>query len=112
MWRLSVRGDIHHLPSPRGATGHEQTGNRYAVILQSDDLELSTVIVAPTSTSARPASFRPTVTIRGKRTTVLVEQLAAADRSRLGHLVGRLHPDEMHDVNDCVRRVLVVDLPW
>lgn len=40
-----MRGDIHELPSPRGARGHEQPGRRHAVIVQSDDLPLSIVPV-------------------------------------------------------------------
>jgi len=51
------------LRSPRGAQGHEQSGVRYAVVVQSDLLPLSTWLVAPTSTSARGATFRPEVSI-------------------------------------------------
>ncbi|TDE09129.1 hypothetical protein E1269_15565 [Jiangella asiatica] len=49
----------------RGSRGHER-GKRYAVVVQSDLLPLSTWLVAPTSTSARPTSFRPEVEISGK----------------------------------------------
>ena len=42
--------------------GHEQQGVRYGVIVQTDALMvLSTVLVAPTSTSSRAASFRPEI---------------------------------------------------
>ena len=46
------RGDIYEIRLPRGGgSGHEKTGRRYAVIVQVDELlELSTVLVAPTST--------------------------------------------------------------
>ena len=53
-----VRGDVHELPAPRGARGHEQTGRRYGVMVESDDLPLSTVLVAPISTSARASRER------------------------------------------------------
>ncbi|WP_235856957.1 type II toxin-antitoxin system PemK/MazF family toxin [Occultella glacieicola] len=59
--------------------GHEQAGRRFAVVLQSDDLPLSTWVVAPTSTGRREASFRPEITIAGAPTRVLVEQLTAVD---------------------------------
>jgi mRNA-degrading endonuclease toxin of MazEF toxin-antitoxin module len=40
--------------------GHEQRDARDAVIVQAEEfLDLSTTLVAPTSTSARPASYRP-----------------------------------------------------
>jgi mRNA interferase MazF len=58
-----VRGEIYRLRAPRDVRGHEQSGLRYAVVVQSDQLPLSTWLVAPTSTSAQPASFRPEVDI-------------------------------------------------
>jgi mRNA interferase MazF len=101
-----VRGDVHRLRSDRQAKGREQRGARLAVVLQSEDLPLSAVIVAPTSTSARPADFRPEITIGGTNTRVLVEQLAAVDLSRLGDRVGRLTTAERLTVDDALRDVL------
>jgi mRNA interferase MazF len=75
--------------------------------VQSDDLQfLSTWIVAPTSTSARPATFRPSVEIDGTRTLVLVEQASAVDPSRLGDHVGHLGFDELRAVDAALRLVL------
>jgi mRNA interferase MazF len=68
-----VRGEVYRLRPPRRARGHEQTGPRYAVVIQSDQLPLSTLLVAPTSTSARLATFRPEVQIAGRTTRVLAE---------------------------------------
>jgi mRNA interferase MazF len=101
-----VRGDVYRLKAPRDARGHEQRGNRYAVVVQSDLLPLSTWLVAPTSTSARPTSFRPEIDIQGKTTYVLVEQTAAIDPDRLGELVGHLARHELVAVNDALRTVL------
>jgi mRNA interferase MazF len=76
-----VRGEVFRLPPRRGARGHEQRGARYAVIVQAEEFfQLSTVLVAPTSTSARPTSFRPTITVGGKETRVLVEQTTVVAR--------------------------------
>jgi mRNA interferase MazF len=101
-----VRGDVYRLKAPRDARGHEQRGNRYAVVVQSDLLPLSTWLVAPTSTSARPTSFRPEIEIQGKTTYVLVEQTAAVDPERLGELVGHLTRHELMAVDDALRTVL------
>lgn len=69
----------------------EQTGSRFAVIVQADELlALSTLLVAPTSLSAPPRSFRPTIEISGRTTRVLVEQTTAITPDRLGDSVGRL----------------------
>jgi len=101
-----VRGDVYQLKAPRDARGREQRGNRYAVVVQSDLLPLSTWLVAPTSTSARPTSFRPEIEIDGKTTLVLVEQTAAVDPERLGHLVGHLTQNEMSTVESALKVVL------
>jgi mRNA interferase MazF len=70
-----VRGEIFRLPAPRGARGHEQRGARYAVVVQADEfLDLSTTLVAPASTSAMPASFRPPIRLRDEDTRVIVER--------------------------------------
>ena len=59
---LLHRGDVVALPPPRGAKGHEQKGRRYAVVVQSAAFDwLATVLVAPTSTGAQPAIFRPEI---------------------------------------------------
>jgi mRNA interferase MazF len=101
-----VRGDVHELKSSRDAKGHEQRGNRFAVVVQSDLLPLSTLLVAPTSTSARPTSFRPEVEINGKTTYVLAEQTVAVQPERLGRIVAHLSHDEITAVNAALRTVL------
>jgi mRNA interferase MazF len=101
------RGDIVGLRPPKRARGHEQAGQRYGVVLQADELlALSTVIVAPTSTSARPATFRPEVEVRGKRTRLLVDQLRAVDQTALGRAAGTLSRRELDAVDDALKSVV------
>ena len=69
-------------------------------------LPRSTVIVAPTSMSARPASFRPEIDLDGDATRVLVERLGAIDVSRLGELRGHLSPEELWGVDAALATVL------
>lgn len=101
-----MRGEVFRLRAPRDARGHEQRNPRYAVVVQSDDLALSTLLVAPTSTSARQASFRPEIEIGGRTTRVLAEQTAAVDPTRLGESVGYLSFDELRRVEAALRLVL------
>jgi len=75
-------------------------------VLQDEELQLSTVIVAPTSSSARPTSFRPEVTIDSTRTLVLTEQLGAIDCTRLGTSQGLLSHGELRAVDNALRLVL------
>ena len=101
-----VRGDIHVLRLPRGR-GHEQAGRRYGVIVQATEmLPRSVVIVAPTSQSARPASFRPEIEVRDQTTRVLVEQIGAVDVTRLGDQIGRVTPEEMWGIDEALKTVL------
>jgi mRNA interferase MazF len=101
------RGDVFRLPTPRSVRGREQRGARYAVIVQADEfLDLSAVLVSPTSTSARPASFRPTIAPEGQETRVLVEQTTVVDPQRLGHSAGRLDASELRSVDEALMLVL------
>ncbi len=75
--------------------------------MQTDLLnKLSTVVVAPTSTSALATVFRPEVEIAGRQTRVLTEQIRALDRSRLGRRVGTLAQTELRAVDDALKVVL------
>lgn len=101
------RGEIVWLRSMRGLRGREQRGARYAVIVQSTELlTLSTVVVAPTSTGAQPATFRPEIDIEGVRTRVMVDHLAATDVSRIGETVRMLSWEELDEVDRAVETVL------
>lgn len=100
------RGDVFRLRFGR-RQGPEQSGVRYGVIVQSDALmRLSTVLIAPTSTAARHASFRPEIEIDGSMTRVLVEQTGAVDVTRLGDYHGHLSPEERWGVDLALETVL------
>ncbi|MGH2748195.1 MAG: type II toxin-antitoxin system PemK/MazF family toxin [Actinomycetota bacterium] len=100
------RGDVYEFRPPRGR-GHEQRGKRYGVVVQADVLlPRSVVIVAPTSRSARTASFRPEIALGEQPTRVLVEQLGAVDATRLGDLVGHVSPEEMWGIDEALLTVL------
>lgn len=104
-----LRGEVFRLRSMRGARGHEQTGGRFGVVVQSDEVApLSTVLVAPTSTVARPATFRPEIEIEGTLTRVMTDQTTALDVRRLGRSAGRLDAHEVGAVDDAMRLVLAL----
>jgi mRNA interferase MazF len=104
---LLLRGDVVALPPPRSAKGHEQRGRRYAVVVQSDAFDwLGTLLVAPTSTNAQPAIFRPEITVQGRKTRVLIDQITTVDRTRLGRSAGRLSGPEIQEVETSMSRLL------
>ena len=101
-----LRGDVYRFKLPKGV-GHEQHGTRFGVVVQADELlPRSVVLVAPTSRSARAASFRPEIEIEGEATRVLVEQIGAVDVARLGTRAGHLSREELWDVDDALLTVL------
>jgi mRNA interferase MazF len=98
-----VRGEVFRLPPPRRARGHEQRRARYAVVVQADEfLDLSTVLISPTSTSARAASFRPSIILEKQETRVLVEQTTVVDPQRLGPSAGRLDVAELRSIDEAL----------
>ena len=100
------RGEVFRFKIPKGL-GHEQHGVRYGIVVQADEfLPRSVVIVAPTSRSARQASFRPQVEVEGETTVVLVEQLGAVDVQRLGKRAGQLRVEEMWSVDEALATYL------
>lgn len=104
--RFVLRGDIYRFRLPKG-TGHEQHGDRFGVVVQANEfLPRSVVLVAPTSQSARSATFRPEIEIDGYQTRVLVEQVGAVDASRLGQIAGHLTPEELWGVDEALLTVL------
>lgn len=104
-----LRGDVYRFRVPKGV-GHEQHGDRFGVVVQANEfLPRSVVIVAPTSRSARPASFRPEIDIAGDTTRVLVEQIGAVDAQRLGDLMGHATPEELWGIDEALATVLGLD---
>jgi mRNA interferase MazF len=99
-----MRAEAYRLPA-RGK-GHEQRGRRCAVVLQPDWLNLSTWVIAFTSTSARETVFRPRLEIAGEDTLVLWEPLGSVDVMRLTERVGSLSLAEMRRVDRALAVVL------
>ncbi|MGA9594753.1 MAG: type II toxin-antitoxin system PemK/MazF family toxin [Acidimicrobiia bacterium] len=100
------RGDIFDLRLPKGVD-HEQRGKRFGVVVQSDAfLPRSVILVAPTSASAKAASFRPEIEIEGSSTRVLVEQVGGVDINRLGDLAGHLTSEEQWGIDNALLTVL------
>lgn len=102
-----VRGEVVRLTAPRRVRGHEQQGARPGVVVQADELlDLSTVLIAPTSRSATAATFRPTIELAGTPTRVLTDQLRVVDARAVKSSIGRLSHGEMAAVDDALAIVL------
>lgn len=104
-----MRGDVVRVPAARRARGSEQQDQRYGVIVQSDDLMLSTVLVTPTSTGSLPMLHRPEVEVLGQRTCLLAEQTRAITREALGPAIARLSHDDLRRLDQALLLVLGLD---
>jgi mRNA interferase MazF len=103
-----MRGDVFRLRRPRDVQGHEQQRERFAVVVQASRLlHLSTWVVAPTSTRARPFIFRPQVELPLGPTLVLCDALVSIDpEKRLGEYVTSLSTVEMLQLDTTLRLFL------
>ena len=108
-----MRGTVYGLRPPKDAAGHEQSGQRYAVVVQATRLEhLSTWLIVPTSSSpaARRGLLRPVVDFGRGECVALVDQLRAVDpEKRLADEVGYLSLAEMQAVDRALRFMLDLD---
>jgi mRNA interferase MazF len=101
-----VRCDVNAITLP-ARRGRVQSGRRFAVIVQADDLlSLSTVVVCPTSCSTPAASFHPEISIGEEPTRVMCELLGAVDARSLGERIGHRALEEMQRVEGALRLVL------
>jgi len=69
-------------------------------------LELSTVLIVPTSRSAAPATFRPTIDLAGTSTRLLTDQLRVVDARTVKGSLGHLSTGEMAALDDALAVVL------
>ncbi len=101
---MIFRGAIYEIKPAKNATGHEQQGRRYGVVIQSDAFACSTVTVALTSTSAGAAVYRPEIEFLKAKSRILTDQVFSIDHGRLGDFMGALDPEEM----DALDRALLL----
>lgn len=101
-----MRGAVYRMRRPKDRQGHEQDGPRRCVVVQASVFAaMSTWLVAPTSTSARPAPFRPEIQLRDGLTRVMVEQTRAIDpETRLLEQVGFI--SDMAEIDAALRLLL------
>jgi len=100
-----IRGGVYRvdLGTPRG---HEQGGHRFGVVLSPSESPLTVVTVVPTSTSVRPTVFRPAVTICGRDTHLLVDQMRAVDTRYVHDIADVLSFADLETLEIAVARYL------
>lgn len=115
-----ARGDviIVNIPRSSGQTGHEQTGNRPAVVMQSDvnDSGLPTTIIIPFTSNLQAMRFPYTILVDPSpqnglytRSVLLVFQIRAIDKNRIGNIIGRLESSYIEILEDELKRLVNFD---
>ena len=112
-----ARGDILtvslHVPS--GSAGHEQVGLGSAIVVQTDitDSRLPTTVIVPMTAKLTALRFPHTIQIDpssqnglAKPSVLLVFQLRAIDKGRLGRKLGRLEQQHMKQLETEVQHLL------
>jgi mRNA-degrading endonuclease toxin of MazEF toxin-antitoxin module len=112
-----ARGDIVlvDLPHPMTSAGHEQFGNRPAVVLQEDGstATLSTIVLVPVTGKLAASRFLYSFLIEpsrtnglDKRSIVLTHQIVATDKRRIGRKIGKLSRDDLATLEANLRQLL------
>lgn len=96
---MIFRGAIYEIKSLPSARGHEQHGQRLAVIIQTHRFASSIVTVAMTSTKAGEAIYRPEFELDGVKSRILTDQIFSVDPARLGEFRGSLEGPELADLD-------------
>jgi mRNA interferase MazF len=100
-----IRGAVYPIDLGDAKRGHEQRGRRLGLIISIEQNAWSTVTVIPTSTGAQASVFRPEVTIAGRDTRILIDQLRTIDVAYVsGELVDYLSRDDMAQVEHSLLR--------
>jgi mRNA interferase MazF len=93
------RGDVYRVD--RDPTrGTEIRKIRPALVVSPDDMNaaLPRIIVAPLTSKGRPLGCRPEIRFRGKQARILLDQIRAIDKQRLGKRLGTVALDRWHPV--------------
>ncbi len=104
---MVIRGAVYRVDLGEAKRGHEQRGRRLGLVLSPSSMPWSVATIVPTSTTAQPAVFRPSMEIDGQDTRFLVDQIRSIDTNYIvGEPVHYLERDELTEVEHAVARYL------
>lgn len=107
------RGQIYFVKSNHKEQGTEQWGDRPAVIVSNDIANENSTAVEVCYMTTKPKADLPThfITNGGIRpSTVICEQITTVYTERIGELIGELSPEEMQQLDECLRISIGLEL--
>jgi mRNA interferase MazF len=114
-----ARGNILtvDLPAPASRAGHEQIGYRPAIVVQTDatDTSLPTTMIVPLTANLGALRFPHTLQVDpspqnglARPSVLLVFQLRAIDKKRLGNRIGQLEQHHLQQLEAEIRNLLAL----
>ncbi|GER80854.1 MAG: type II toxin-antitoxin system PemK/MazF family toxin [Anaerolineae bacterium CFX3] len=111
------RGDIVlvNLPQPTDGAGHEQVGTRPALVVHENNSSdvISVIMIVPFTSNLKAQKFQYTILIHPTKengltlpSVLLVFQLRAIDKQRIGKKIGQLEETTMKKVNQEIKDLL------
>ncbi len=106
-----IRGAVYRVDLGEAKRGYEQRGKRYGLVISPSSMARSVATIVPTSRSAQPAVFRPTLELLGLPTRFLIDHVRSIDTKYFdGEPVAYLEPDEMAEIEHPLARYLGLGL--
>ena len=104
---MVIRGAVYRVDLGAAKRGHDQRGRRLGLVLSPSSMPWSVATIIPTSTTAQPAVFRPSLEVNGQETRFLVDQIRSIDTDYLvGDPTHFLERDELAEIEHAVTRYL------
>ena len=115
-----ARGDIVlvDIPAPPGGQGHEQAGERPALVIHSDGSsgQLPVLMIIPFTTNLNALRYPHTIRVEpsprnglAQASILLVFQLRAIDKRRLGRRLGYLERELLEHVETEIAHLLSLE---
>lgn len=106
-----IRGAIYRVDLGEAKRGYEQRGKRYGLVISPSSMAWSVATIVPTSRTAQPAVFRPTLELLGVPTRFLIDQVRSIDTRYIdGEPAAYLERDEMSEIEQTLARYLSLGL--
>ncbi|HEX9030948.1 MAG TPA: type II toxin-antitoxin system PemK/MazF family toxin [Streptosporangiaceae bacterium] len=106
-----IRGAVYRVDLGEAKRGHEQRGRRYGLVISPSSMAWSIATIVPTSRSAQPAVFRPTMELLGVPTQFLIDQIRSIETKYIdGDPVAYLERDEIAEIEHALARYLGLGL--
>ena len=89
--------------------GHEIKKTRPCVIISPNEMNknIETIIIAPMTTKSHEYPTRISITLRGKISWIILDQIRTVDKMRIVKRLGKLNSKTIKEVKQIIMEILV-----